>query len=270
MLEFAYAFQTKETRKQLLSAKGSESTVIPTLADIGYDGVELLVRQPKDANLKYLFTIMERHDLKVASIGTGPMVADDGLSFTSKDAAVREEAIQRTLELVVWAQEVGTSVSIGKLRGQLSSSNPTESWKLMKNAFGRILEEADRRKVMLLVEPQNRTQLNNLNKTSETLAFIDMFNTPYLGIMLDILHIEAEKEESSTAELINEAYQKLGYMHLTDSERLIPGDGDYDLETVINTFRKFTHKPFIGLEIKQQDKQLDTARKALAYLQSLI
>lgn len=47
LMKFAYPFQTRETNQQLLSSQGSETEIVPALARLGYDGVELLIRNPK-------------------------------------------------------------------------------------------------------------------------------------------------------------------------------------------------------------------------------
>lgn len=63
MVKFAYAFQTEETKKQLLCAKGAHDTVLGGLADIGYDAVELLVRDPGALNFNALDATLKSNHL---------------------------------------------------------------------------------------------------------------------------------------------------------------------------------------------------------------
>src|SRR5699024_11189094 len=123
LVKFAYAFQTTETKKQLLSAKGDPEEVVKKLADIGYDAVELLVREPKKSEFGHLMKMMERNNLETASLGTGPMAADDGLAFCSADNTIRKEAVKRIFELSRWAAEFRSTINIGKLRGNIDENN---------------------------------------------------------------------------------------------------------------------------------------------------
>ncbi|MCM3550780.1 sugar phosphate isomerase/epimerase [Alkalihalobacillus clausii] len=270
MLQFAYPFQTEETVKPLLCAKGEATEVVSALSKMGYDAVELLIRNPAEAELDAVTALITASSMEVASFGTGPMVADDQLSFSALDDRVRMEAINRTIQLINWAHEVGASVSIGKLRGQMNERHPNQSWDFMRDSFLKVLEVADKKKVPLLIEPQNRMHMNNLNDTHETLSFIEEFASSSLGIMLDNLHMEAEPIKLSAARLIKDAQKKLGFFHLTDSERRIPGEGIFDIQGILKTLSHLPHPPVVSFEIKQQNDQFMTAKRAITYVKSLM
>ncbi|GAJ99885.1 sugar phosphate isomerase/epimerase family protein [Geomicrobium sp. JCM 19055] len=269
-MKFAYPFQTRETNQQLLSSQGSETEIVPALARLGYDGVELLIRNPKKANLNQLITLVDHNNLKIAALNTGPMVADDDLSFSSNDYSHREEAIKRVIELIPWAQSLAAPITVGKLRGQISETNKESSWKMMREAIERILFEAEKREVKLLIEPQNKVNMNNLNETTETLNFIREFNSPNLGIMLDTYHLNEEKASNSINKSIMEASQGLSFIHISDCNRLSPGDGYFNFKSILNTLIDVNYDSYVSLEINQQNQSLHTAKRALTYLKSII
>lgn len=270
MLKFAYAYQTKETKKKLFSAGGNAEIVLPELKKIGYDGIEILIRNPHEADLKNLYCTANKTDLRIASIGTGPMVADDSLTFTSKKKEIREEAISRMLELIVWANEFKTSISIGKLRGYIDREEPEKQWILMKEAFNIILNKAVSKDVPILIEPQNEFSINNLNSSYETIEFIHKFKNNHLGIMLDILHVEAEYGNTSSIEIIEKVFNKIGFFHLSDNDRLTPGEGTFNIKEILDYLYKRNFQHYIGLEINQKNHSLKTAEKALCHLKSLV
>ncbi|QQK79332.1 sugar phosphate isomerase/epimerase [Salicibibacter cibi] len=269
MFPFAYPYQTEETIKPMFSAKGSAKEIIPSLASFGYDGVELLVRDGREANLPYVSKIVTDEGLKVASFGTGPMAADDRLSFSSLDKSCRDEAIKRTIHLIEWAEVFDCSVTIGKLRGQMSDEHPALSWEHMRQSCDRVLEAAEKRNVTILIEPQNKNQMNNLNRTKETMTFIQSFTSANFGIMLDCLHMEAESREPYFVHLFHEAIDKLGFIHLTDSDRLMPGEGTFDMNEIINAIRQMPRTPFVSFEIKQQDSSMAVSKQALERVKSI-
>ncbi|MFB4158979.1 sugar phosphate isomerase/epimerase family protein [Geomicrobium sp. JSM 1781026] len=267
-MKVAYPYQTEETAQHLLSAKGKSKHIIPTLSAIGYDGIELLVREPNIADLDAVYKVMQGNDLQVAALSTGPMVADDELSFTARDRSKREEAIRRVIELIVWAERFDTVVTIGKVRGQLLEDE-SYSWELMRTAFDQVLIEADKRNVQLVIEPQNETHMNNLNGTYETIDYIHTFARSSLGVMLDLVHVEAEQTCRTVTECFRFANELLRFVHLSDSNRLVPGEGSFDVPSVLNTLQQIDYSGFISLEIKQQGDSLDTAKRAIEYLRSI-
>ncbi|AXF57538.1 sugar phosphate isomerase/epimerase family protein [Salicibibacter kimchii] len=269
MLQFAYPYQTEETSKPLFSAKGSAKEIIPSLASFGYDGIELLVRDAREANLPYLLKLITEENLKVASFATGPMVADDQLSFSSLDKSYRDEAVKRIIDLIRWAEEFECSITIGKLRGQISDEQPRLSWEYMRQSFDRVLDAAEKRNVDILIEPQNENHMNNFNRTDETMSFIQKFNHANVGVMLDCVHMEAELRGSNFVQLFHDAGDKLGFIHLTDSDRLMPGDGTYDINAIVNNIRQLPRVPFVSFEIKQQNSSLAVAKKALKRVKSI-
>lgn len=267
MVKFAYLVQTDETKKQLLSAQGTSREVIKELVEIGYDGIELLVRNPKKSNLKEIFKLRENGATEIVSIGTGPMVADDQLSLSATGNDVREEAVNRIKELIGWANEFETTINIGKIRGNIGDASPHKYWDFLRDSLSMILDEAAKKNVSILLEPQNKTQINTLNSTEETLEFIQEFKFTNLGIMLDLVHLESEPENNS--DLINQAAEKLKYVHLADSQRTIPTKGDFEIENFIRTIDQIDSNMFLGLEIAQGDRQLKTAEEAFLELQNL-
>ncbi|QQK75363.1 sugar phosphate isomerase/epimerase [Salicibibacter cibarius] len=263
MLSFAYPYQTEETIKPLFSAKGSAKEIIPSLASFGYDGIELLVRDAREAKLPSLLKLITDEGLKVASFATSPMVADDRLSFSALDESIRDEAVKRTINLIEWAEEFDCPVIIGKLRGQISDEKSDLSWEYMRQSFARVLDVAEKKNVPILIEPQNENNMNNLNRTDETMTFIQSFKSANLGLMLDCLHMEAESH------LFQDVADQLGFIHLTDSDRLMPGEGTFDMNEIVNAIQRLPRPPFVSFEIKQQDSSLAVAKKALETMKKM-
>jgi sugar phosphate isomerase/epimerase len=79
--------------------------------------VELAVRDPALLNLDELRTLLSRHQLPVAAIGTGQAFGEDGLSLTHADDSVRGQAIQRLRSQLELAQSLSAKVIVGLLRG---------------------------------------------------------------------------------------------------------------------------------------------------------
>ena len=64
---------------------GDATTINPYL---GYDGIELAVRDPKLLQLDDLDFLLTKQDLPVPAIGTGQAYGEEGLSFTDPDEKI--------------------------------------------------------------------------------------------------------------------------------------------------------------------------------------
>lgn len=65
------------------------------IARLGYNGVELAVRDPALLDIAAVEKAVIKQGLIVPAIGTGQAYGEEGLSLSSLDAYVREQAIER-------------------------------------------------------------------------------------------------------------------------------------------------------------------------------
>src|ERR687886_2582225 len=94
-MRLAYMIATPELKAMPMAWVGDYRTIIPRLAEIGYDGVELQVRDPADFDGAALGRCATEAGLKVSAVSTGAVGAADGLFLMHADPDVRRRAIQR-------------------------------------------------------------------------------------------------------------------------------------------------------------------------------
>lgn len=80
--------------------------------------------------------------------------------------------------------------------------------------------------ITLALEPINRYETYILNTAANVLALIKEINAPNLELMLDTFHMNIE-ETSFSAPVIT-AGKKLNYIHITGSDRGMPGEDNVD------------------------------------------
>ena len=102
---------------QAATFKGDLETNLKQIAALGYDGVELAIRDPKLVDLDELEKTVAKHGLSVPAIGTGQAWGEEGLSFTDPDEAIRRQAIERIQSHLPLAARFGAVVIIGLIRG---------------------------------------------------------------------------------------------------------------------------------------------------------
>ena len=94
-LDLIYPVATPETiSTRILAYRGNLEIIFSKLSNIGYKGVELMVRDPSMIYIKNISKMLDHYHLKVPAIGTG-QIYNDGLSFTNNDESSRKTAIGR-------------------------------------------------------------------------------------------------------------------------------------------------------------------------------
>jgi len=89
------------TNFSALAFKEDFEESIKKVADLGFDGAELAVRNPKDLKVDDVINIIKENNLEVPAIGTGQAYGEEGLSFLRKCTEfAKEYNIGLTLEPV--------------------------------------------------------------------------------------------------------------------------------------------------------------------------
>ncbi|CAL9668118.1 sugar phosphate isomerase/epimerase family protein [Streptomyces sp. enrichment culture] len=161
------------------------------LAELGYDGVEVQVRETGAHNAETLARTVEAAGLKVHGIGTGPVAAHDRLTLTDPSPDVRRHALARLLGAARLAGELGVPVSLGQTRGTFLPGLADMQRVWAERAVEQLAEEAAERGSRLLLEPQSRANTSLWHTPAEALAVIDSLDVP-AGLVLDTHHLDAE------------------------------------------------------------------------------
>ncbi|MDR1829032.1 MAG: sugar phosphate isomerase/epimerase [Methylobacteriaceae bacterium] len=246
---------------------GLEGT-LRDIAEIGYDGVELFVRDQKSLDCAALDRQLERTGLEVCCIGSGPLVAQDHLTLSAIPEEKRREAIDRTKELVDFAVRYGrVPVNVGKLRGNLPPADRSSGWRFMRESFLEICEYAEKKGVMIALEPQERGTLNNINSTRDGVMWVEQIGAGSLGLLLDTCHMDIE--DGSVTSGVIEAAGHIAHIHVADRKRAAPGTNGLDFVSFVKALKATNYDGFLSVEIAQPEDALGNMRKAWTYLNSI-
>jgi len=211
------------------------------ISDAGYDGVELLVRDPSKLNLQQILFTIRKYSLTVAAIGSGLQSSMEGLTLSASESSQRQKAIQRARELISLGAQLGTKiVTIGSFRGK--SGDLT----LLTDTLASLAKDAEGFSIILAIEPLNRYESSLINTAKEAVNVINAIGSPNVGLLLDTFHMNIE--EASWSETIKETKSSLVHVHLGDSNRLAPGLGHIDFETVLTSLAKIGYSGWVSSE----------------------
>ncbi|WSQ15151.1 sugar phosphate isomerase/epimerase [Streptomyces sp. NBC_01231] len=161
------------------------------LAELGYDGVEVQVRQSGQEDAEKLARTVERTGMKILGIGTGAVAAHDRLTLTDPSPDVRRHALCRLLGAARLAGELGVPVTLGQTRGTFLPGLEDMQRIWAERAVEHLAEEAAARGSSLLLEPQRHATTSLWNTPDEAFSFAKALPGRN-GLVLDTFHLEEE------------------------------------------------------------------------------
>ena len=120
-MKIGYVIATPEVSTSTMPALqgGRFGDTLAMLRDLGYDGVELAVRDPDAQDRRSLHDTLKGSGLEVFLIGTAPIAHQDGVYLCHADPDVRNTALERFRQLVDFAASLNCPVNVGSFRGRL-------------------------------------------------------------------------------------------------------------------------------------------------------
>jgi len=217
------------------------------LAELGYQGIELAVRNPKEIEVKKIKKIINAFNLSVPTISTGEAYLKEGISLFHPSRELEKKAIERIKNQIKLASDFEACVTIGLIRGQLSKPFWSESKSRFAFNLCQCADFAKKYNLALLLEPLNRYENNFINTLEEAKEFISSLKIDNLFILADIYHMNIE--ERSIIESIEKHKKLISHIHIADNNRLAPGEGHIDFPRIIYLLDYIKYKNFLTAEI---------------------
>lgn len=239
-------------------------------AELGYDGVELNLRDPAAEDLDAIIAATEAYGLDIVSLGTGQAYLEDGISVAAADPDVRAQCVERLKRQVDFAARVGAQVVIGGIRGRFED-DPTirqAQYEGAINVLRQVSEYAASKRVTITLEPINRYETNFINTLDDALAFIGDVERPSVKVLLDTFHMNME--EASMEEPFERAGDRLSHVHLVDSNRRAPGMGHIDFKSIIAALRRIGYNGYLSGEFLPLPDDDTAAESCIAYVRQLL
>lgn len=237
------AFEAPPGMPALFSG-GTEKNVA-RIRELGYDGVDLFIRDPSDEATKKTLNLLRQYQLGIGAIMPAAL-AGEGLFLSDPSMEIRKEAIKRIGEIICLAGKEGGMVSLGLVRGKRRIMEPLEIFEeRFTQSCRKLLEIASPLGVELIIEPINRYEINTINSVKEGVAYIKKTGLP-LYLMLDTFHMNIE-DVDICQELLN-ALPFTKHIHFLDSNRLAPSMGHLDMETYYRLLEEAGYEGYLCLE----------------------
>ncbi len=202
--------------------------IMPTAAAAGLDVVEIPLLRPDEIDVDITVALSREHGVAVtcslglpqrATLPDHPAAAEAFLK-TALDVAARLDS--RCLTGVTYS-------SIGKLTG----APPTEDeYATIAKALKPVARHAASLGLELGLEPCNRYETHLINQGRQGVELIERIGEDNVFVHLDTYHMNIE--EKGLASAIGEIGRHCRYIHLSESDRGVPGTGNVDWDGVFS------------------------------------
>jgi len=245
--------------------------IIGKAAALGYEGIELNFREwPSELNLDEIKGSLNRFNVEIAAIGTRHLHITHGLYLASPHKDIRKRSLDYVTECMKVSRKLNCSVIQAgwAFQGSELEAPSDRVWRQavesLKEAGKRALEHG----VHLVIEFANRHDAKLVNTMDDALRMLDEVGCEDVLVMADIFHIYMEKDP--LGETIRKAGKRLGYVHLADSDRLVPGRGQIDFQEVINALKEINYKGYVVMEFTPGPNPDEALRQAINFVKKYL
>jgi len=248
-----------------LGLSGEPELIFREASKMGYDGVELLIKDPFSFDVDRVKRLAEKFGLSIPAVGTGPTYTIYGLSLSSPKKRIRERAIERIKGYLEIGRRLNSPVIIGSVKGK--PKDRRRGFKNLKSSLRICAEYAEETETRILIEPLNRYESTMVNTLKEAIKLKNELCSKKVGVMADTFHMNIE--EKSIYDSIIEADGYLEHIHIADSNRLAPGDGHLDFNRVMIALDKIGYCSFLSAEILPFPNPREAAERTVKYIKTM-
>ncbi|HEY0580930.1 MAG TPA: sugar phosphate isomerase/epimerase family protein [Chloroflexota bacterium] len=270
-MKLAYMMATPELAGQPMSWVGDYQHIMSRVAEIGYQGVELQVRNPAEFDGQALAGCAQQCGLEIVAVSSAALGTDDNLYLMSPEADIRRQAIERYKTVLELAASYGVDASIGRFRGWARwapDRQTAEGW--FRAALDELVPVAERLGNRIVLEPQMRFIGDFLNTIAETLAFINSYGSPTLMFEADLFHQNMEEKSLLGAIVAGQRSGRMSFFQVSDTNRLAPGWGHYNWVDIVEVLKASGYDGWLSMEHAQTPDSESAARQAFSHLSPLL
>jgi sugar phosphate isomerase/epimerase len=254
---------------QPVTLRGSIEELCQLAKEIGYDALELHIRDPKRYDVEEIRAVTGRYGLSICAAANGMEHTLGGLSLIDDDPVKREQAIAKVFEHVDFVSRLDARLILGIIRGNIPKGKPVQGYlDRFAEALGRICDYAVQKQVPVVLESILRYINNYLNGVPETMDFITALGHPNLSLHLDT-HSMALEEKNLKESILYCKDKPLGYVHYSDNNRFYPGGGALNFSELTGALLDIGYSGFITVECLPYPSAEESARRGLAYMKHI-
>ncbi len=217
-------------------------------ASLGFDAVEIFPPAANAIPLSAVQSLMEKHSLKLAAVGTGAGWVKHKLRVTDPDPAIRGQAIGFINGIINFAGILGAPAILGSMQGRFEGAVSREQaldW--LADSLHALGERASGHGLPFLFEPINRYETNLFNRVTDAAQFIETRSIKNVKLLCDLFHMNIE--EADVAASLRAVAPHIGHVHWADSNRHAVGFGHTDFAPIAAALKDIGYAGYLSAEI---------------------
>lgn len=240
------------------------------LEQLGFEGIEVSGRD-----------LLEHADaLRRASASSPVRIVSACAGFdgwlVDRNPRARNLAIAQIVEMLAIGADLGTAGLVSPAAYGIDARDVLPPFRhaytieedraLLVESLGRVAEGARTSGGTLLLEPLNRYVDRVLNTLAETASVIDEVGSRHVRMVPDLFHASIEEADPAAALEAHAPY--VAHVHLSDSNRLLPGRGHTDFGAAFAALRRGGFDGAMAIECKIPGDPETGLRQAREFLLS--
>jgi sugar phosphate isomerase/epimerase len=255
---------------------------IDRLADIGYEGIEILAdiphAFPPDVTEERINAIRERlkkHGMSISNLNAFMLygIRDNWRpSFIEADEKERRLRIDHTHQCIDLAVQLGLQTLSTEPGGPIDGVDVDWANHLFISAMEELADHAEKVGVTILVEPEPHLLIEN---SDQFIAFKKAVPSEAVALNFDVGHFFCVGEDP--VELVEKLLPYTKHYHLEDiaadrvHQHLIPGTGAINIPRVLQTIQRTGYDGFITVELyPYENRAMKAASEAYQYVKKIM
>jgi D-psicose/D-tagatose/L-ribulose 3-epimerase len=212
----------------------------------GFDGVEIPLLGGSETEFRTLRRALDAEGLEC----TTSTIATEQANPISSDASVRQAALERLRWAIETSHILNADVLAGPFHSPLavfSGHGPTESEiSRASDVLRAAAEIAAAAELTLAIESLNRFECYFLTTVAQARSLVEQVGHPRFRMMYDTFH--AHIEEKNVASAITQAAPFLSHVHISESDRGVPGTGQVRWPETFQALRNVHYDGWMVIE----------------------
>jgi sugar phosphate isomerase/epimerase len=145
---------------------------------------------------------------------------------------------------------------------------PRQDREVLLEGLAAVGAHAEAAGVVLLFEPLNRYEDHMVNTVAAAAELATASGSPAVRVLADTYHMNIEEDDPCAA--LRAAGERLGAVHLSDSNRHQPGTGHVPFEAILATLREIGFGGVVSVECRLRGEPADAVRSCGRFLRGLV
>jgi fructoselysine 3-epimerase len=249
---------------------------IKRLSRIGYEGIEIGCASPHaypptltNERRKEIKKVLDYYGMAVSSM-LPALSGGPGHNVASPIPEERRHTIEHMKQIAELCGQWDCKTLLYIPGWRVFGTSLEQAWEWSVEALDEIAETAEDYGVTLVIEPTSYDS-NIVDRCEDALQMMKQVNCPNVKVMFDTFHVLYRQEVST--DYIYTMGKDLHHIHLSDNDRLAPGQGRGDFVGVIQALKDINYDGYLAMEIGFDRRNIEpdlVARQALEYIKPLV